>query len=370
MKPKVCCVFNYNPLYRLPIYKQIDESFDVDFFFGDTVFESIKQFNPKLLNGFVKYLKAVKVVKGVVWHSGLSDALNKKYTHYILTGNPSSIANWCILFYSILFHKKVYLWCHGVRNEVKSRIKRVFLRTFYRLSSGVLLYSNYSVQFMEKLGVDKDKLFVIHNSLNTDLQSHIYDTLVPSDIYTKHFKNSNPTLIYIGRIQKRKKVEQILDALNILNLQNRKINLVIVGASTDDKDFQKKINDYKLDNQVWMYGPCYDEAQNAELLYNADLCVSPGNVGLTCIHSLSYGTPVVSNDNFSEQMPEFEAVIQNKTGSFFKENNIDSLVEEIIKWTSITQEERYNVRKLGRKTILEEWSVAYQMNLLHTIIDM
>ena len=56
---------------------------------------------------------------------------------------------------------------------------------------------------------------------------------------------------------------------------------------------------------------CYNEEANAELLYNASVCVCPAEVGLTAIHSLLFGTPVVSNDNFDEQMPEFESIIPN-----------------------------------------------------------
>ena len=41
------------------------------------------------------------------------------------------------------------------------------------------------------------------------------------------------------------------------------------------------------------------------------MCVSPGNVGLTAIHSLTYGTPVLTHDNFNFQMPEAEAIEEN-----------------------------------------------------------
>ena len=61
----------------------------------------------------------------------------------------------------------------------------------------------------------------------------------------------------------------------------------------------------------------------------ADCCVSPGNVGLTAIHSLSLGTPVITHGNYFNQGPEVESVIQNETGLFFKENNVVSLSEVI-----------------------------------------
>ena len=49
----------------------------------------------------------------------------------------------------------------------------------------------------------------------------------------------------------------------------------------------------------------------------SDLTVSPGNIGLTAIHSLSYGTPVCSHSNFNNQMPESEAIINFEKWFFF-----------------------------------------------------
>ena len=61
----------------------------------------------------------------------------------------------------------------------------------------------------------------------------------------------------------------------------------------------------------------YDENEIGDLIYNADLCVSPGNVGLTAIHTLTYGTPVLSHANFPNQMPEFEAIDKDFTSFLF-----------------------------------------------------
>ena len=80
-----------------------------------------------------------------------------------------------------------------------------------------------------------------------------------------------------------------------------------------------------LNQNVCFFGPCYDEFEIGMLIYNAALCVSPGNVGLTAIHSLSYGTPVISHNDFKHQMPEFEAIVPGETGAFFIANDLNSL---------------------------------------------
>ena len=84
----------------------------------------------------------------------------------------------------------------------------------------------------------------------------------------------------------------------------------------------------KMMEQVTFLGAVYDEELIASLLWNADLCISPGNVGLTALHSMAYGTPVATHNDFAEQMPEYEAIIEGRTGFFFDRNSVDDLEKE------------------------------------------
>lgn len=366
---KVCCVFNYNPLYRYPIYSAMAENFDCDFYFGDTVFQPLKSFDATTLKGFRHFVYAKKVgFKAFVWHSKIKDIFRKEYTHYILTGDVTMLVNWLIILYAKLTGKKVYVWTHGAKDIIQKRGTRYLMQAFYRPLSGILMYNRYNCQYMEALGCKKERLFVIHNSLDSSTQTNIYQTLTPSDIYHKHFGNSNPTVLYIGRIQRVKKVDMILEAMKLLEQQGKYVNLVVVGANVDDDSFEKRIDELKLSDRVWMYGACFDEQTNSELIYNAAACVSPGNIGLTCIHVLSYGTPVITNDNFNTQMPEFEAVVDGKTGAFFRENDVEDLANKIIYWTSITEQQRDECRLIARQTIEQVWSVDYQINLLKKVL--
>lgn len=362
---KICCVFNYNSLYRLPIYSAMADVLDCDFFFGDTLSQPIKAFDANLLKGFQGFIKRRnKRFMGMILHTNLSGIFNKKYSHYILTGDINLCVDWLIILYAKLTKRKVYLWTHGLRAVVGNFYKRFLYKLFFAHVDGLLMYNRYGCQFMENIGCKKERLFVFHNSLDTELQTRIYSSLSPTSIYKEHFGNDNPVLIYIGRIQRVKKTEQILDAMHILRTCGLELNLVMVGANVDDNVFDNKIDLYDLKGNVWMYGPCFDESKNAELIYNASVCVSPGNVGLTCIHALSYGTPIITNNNFAKQMPEFEAIKEGVTGDFFEENNIEDLADKIKKWVLLSKDKRARCRQIARRTIVEEWSVDYQIELL------
>ena len=116
-------------------------------------------------------------------------------------------------------------------------------------------------------------------------------------------------------------------------------------------------------------GALYDESEIARYLYWADLCVSPGNVGLTAIHALSYGLPVITNDNFETQMPEFEAIEQGRTGDFFCEGDVGSLADRIELWLS-RNPNREQVRQRCYEVIDTKYNPSHQVEVLSQVLDL
>ena len=364
---KLCCIFNYNPNYRFPIYEAMDNNFDCDFYFGKDENCGIKTFDPHCLRNFKGYIIPKHLLGPFSTYKGIEGVFCKEYTHYIITGEPFFLSNWCILLYALIHRKKVFFWTHGSYGRISKPWTRLITKLFYK-HSHLLVYGEHAGQYMEELGCKKENIHYIHNSLDTKVQTELYSTHLESDIYKKHFGNNNPVAIYIGRIQKRKRLDQLIEAAYLLNKRGKSINVVIVGPKTEDTFISEKVKELGFDDNVWFYGPSYDEKINAELLFNADVCVSPGNVGLTSIHSLSYGTPVVTNDNFDAQMPEYEAIQPGLTGSFFCENDVNSLAHAIEDWIHCTPYKKEMTREFARKKIVNEWSVEYQIDLLKKVL--
>lgn len=347
----------------------MSEEFDCDFYFGDSVFEPLKQFDVQRLKGFKSLLHATKTsFKGYVWYSNAIKLFSLKYKTYILTGDASMITNWLIMLWAKIWRKKVYLWTHGIHQHYKKWTTNIIYRAFYRFPTGLLMYSSFNWKYMEELGCKKKHLYLIHNSLDTDSQTQIFNKLRPTGIYFEHFGNDNPVVIYIGRLQKRKKVDQLIKALGLAKTQGCCLNLVLVGELVDSENLQSLVEKYQISQNVWFFGPSFDENRNAELIYNAHVCVCPAAVGLTAIHALSYGCPVISNDNVETQMPEFESIKEGLTGSLFKEDDIDDLVKKIKFWCNRGLMQREIVRKESRKVILNEWSIKYQIRVLKEIL--
>ena len=187
---------------------------------------------------------------------------------------------------------------------------------------------------MLKYGILESRLFVIYNSLNYDQQLRVRNNLSVNDIFVKKFKNVDPVVIFTGRLQNKKKINLILEAQKKL-IFLCPFNLVLVGDGPIEAGLRQMADDLNLIDRVWFYGPCYNEDIIGNLFYNSTLTISPGNAGLTAIHSMMYGTPVISHNNAEHQMPEYEAIKQYETGLLFKENDVSDLAFKIKHWLTI-----------------------------------
>ena len=236
------------------------------------------------------------------------------------------------------------------------------------MADGVFLYGNYAKKLMESVGFDKQKLHVIYNSLDYEAQLKIRRTLKPSKVFQDYFKNNNPVLIFTGRLTKVKKIDLLIEAHELLYQKGIKLNVLILGNGSEKERLEKAVNSKGLTKYYWFYGECYDEEKIGAFYFNARVCISPGNVGLTAIHSMSYGCPVITHDNFTRQMPEFETIEPNKTGMFFKENNVDDLarcIEEFTKNTISGEEVRENCFGI----VDEYYNPNYQIKLFNKVLS-
>jgi glycosyltransferase involved in cell wall biosynthesis len=155
-------------------------------------------------------------------------------------------------------------------------------------------------------------------------------------IKSKLFKKPNLLqLMFVGRLTKQKKLNMLINAMGILKKRGYEINLLLIGDGEQKSNLMQLVSQLGLDDYVNFYGKSYDEDELAPLICSSAICVAPGEIGLTAMHSLGYGTPVITHNNRDKQMPEFEAIIQNKTGMLFEEDSIESLMDTIVTFQSL-----------------------------------
>jgi Glycosyltransferase len=107
---------------------------------------------------------------------------------------------------------------------------------------------------------------------------------------------------------------------------------VLVGDGAELEALQEVSRALGLEGRVWFHGACYKPEKLAQLFEWADVVASPGNVGLTAIHALRHGTPVITHDNPLRQMPEAEAIRDGENGALFAEGDPADLARTLTEW--------------------------------------
>lgn len=362
----VCGIFTYASHYREEIYVKMQRYLNCHLFFGDIEKGKISEIDfDKFSKNGVKRVHTVKLFRHFTWLNKTVFLPFKKYKIYLITGDPFCISSWIILLFNFFLGKQTFLWTHGWYGR-ESLIKLVIKKIYFALSSGVLLYGDYAKNLMLKQGFTEKKLHVIYNSLHYEDQLLIRKDLNNSNIAKEIFKNNGPIIFFTGRLTEVKKLNQLLEAQKKILEKGKVINVLIMGEGSQKKILMDYASRNETNDFIHFYGECYDEQIIAELYSSALCCVSPGNVGLTAIHAMSYGCPVISHNNFKLQMPEFEAILPGKTGYFFEHNNILDLVSKI---ELIMTQDRNYLRKECYRIVDEKYNTRYQLKLLTNIIN-
>ena len=156
---------------------------------------------------------------------------------------------------------------------------------------------------IEKLSVKKafkrSKIVVIPNGITTKINKSL---LCKKRRFLKKYReydfNNQPiNLLYIGRIDRKKQIEIIIEVLSKLK-DNFSLNIAGSGDNEYLQFLHEKIERYSLSKQVFFLG-FVDGAEKEELITESDILLFPSineNFGNVVLESLSLGTPVIASN--------------------------------------------------------------------------
>jgi len=354
-----------------------NNAFNCFFAYGEDSSSGIPQVHQDEFGAFseskrIQRIRNIWLKKKVLfWQSGaLRIALKSDCSVIVFLGECYCLSTWLSAIICRLRGIRVVFWGHGIYGN-ESTLKLTLREIFYRLAHQHLLYEHRAKKLMIAQGFKSEDLYVVFNSLDYDRQKALreqYRSLSKQAVYP-FFKNPDlPILVFIGRLTMAKKLGMLLHAVTSINEAKIRINLVFIGDGSERAKLEKLGQKGVAEKWLHFVGACYSEEEIGRYLTVSDLCVSPGNVGLTAIHSLSYGTPVCTHGNLSNQMPEAEAIVDGYNGFYFKENDVNNLMEGMKKWFS-TNQNRELVRERCFEVVDTYYNPDYQLTVFNRVID-
>lgn len=163
-------------------------------------------------------------------------------------------------------------------------------------------------------------------------------TVVPGAINSDHFKpkenkelgtlSNTPILLYHGRVDKRKGVLELIEAIN--QLVRMKINLVlhISGIGPDLEEAKKLVHDLNLDHSIKFLG--YVPYQDVPSIYQqADIFVSPTwseGFSNTILEAMACGLPIVA----AKSIGVVDCLTDGENALLHKTHDVNDLCQKLI----------------------------------------
>jgi phosphatidyl-myo-inositol alpha-mannosyltransferase len=130
-------------------------------------------------------------------------------------------------------------------------------------------------------------------------------TIIPNGIDLSKYKmaakrkKSERTILYVGRLERRKGVKYLLQAFQLLEQQNNDVRLIIAGDGPDREKLELLAEDLKL-QKIDFLGYISEDLK-LKLLSEADLFCSPAlygeSFGIVLLEAMATGTVAVAGNN-------------------------------------------------------------------------
>ncbi len=251
----------------------------------------------------------------------------------IAQGSPYELTAWVLTIVGRICGIPVLLWTHGLQGE-ESGIKWMIRAWLFRLSQGLLLYGDHAKRLLIAKGFAAERLHVIYNSLDDYEQAAVSEQIAPEDceVFRRSLGMSaqERLICFTGRLQPVKRLPWLLRALHLVVQQGRNVHLVLVGDGSERPVLESLAEELELTKLVHFLGASYDESRLGLVLSASDLAVVPSGAGLSIMHALGYGTPVLLHDRVEEHFPEWEAVKEGETGWFYRYDDLSDCAEKIV----------------------------------------
>ena len=160
--------------------------------------------------------------------------------------------------------------------------------------------------------------------------------------------------------------------IDSLSKFNKKCHLNIVTTSLSIRKIDKKLDELKRFNRLISIDTYVDIHENNLLINifnNSHFMVYPGSIGLSLIHSLNFGVPVIIPKRRYFHKPEIYAFKHNHNGFYYKNNHHD-FINVILNCLNIYKTKKYQIIvKNSVNTVKNNFNTEQMVKNLIELID-
>lgn len=290
----------------------------------------------------------------------------------VLRWSVRSIMLWPALLRARFLGVPVVLWGHGYSKTERWwwRIPRNWLA---HLATAVLFYEPRTRDAFVRQGWNPDRLFVALNSLDHVEICQARDAWQENSVALPKFREENgiaegPVILFVSRLMPANRIDLLIRATADLAREMPGLKTVVIGNGDEEKlRLEQLAFELGVADNVKFRDGIYDEFELAPWFLSSDVYCYPANIGLSLIHALWYGLPVVTSDNIDSQNPEIFALRDGVNGLLYQHENLSSLVT-VLRAILADAERRTKMSEAARKTVEDRFTIPRMVDGLEAAV--
>ncbi|MCE1254343.1 MAG: glycosyltransferase [Anaerolineae bacterium] len=277
--------------YRIPFFEMLSNKFggNLSLFSGearpDEMIEASREpRNINLIHAYNLHLFHGKYY--LCWQIGMVQWLQSLHPDVlILEANPRYLSQESAINWMHQQKKPVIGWGLGAppAGGFLSPLQKYFRNRFINRFDALITYSHAGAASYRAAGIPAHRIFVACNAVTPR-------PIKDCPERPEHFLESRATILFVGRLQTRKRIDYLIQACAALP-EMLKARLWIVGDGPEMENLQNLAKN--IYPQTEFFGARFGD-ELADLFRQADLFVLPGTGGLALQEAMSYGLPVVA----------------------------------------------------------------------------
>ena len=228
---------------------------------------------------------------------------------------------------------KTVLWGHGYSKTSGPRTT-AWRNGLARRADGVLLYSHdVADRLRASKAIEPARIFVAQNTLDQTpiMRAAASWRARPGELEAfqrKHGLQDGPTAVYVSRLLAENRIDLLIEGLALVVKQRPDAKLAIVGDGSVRGDLEALAERLGVADRVIFAGAIFDEDELAPWMISAKACAYPVNIGLSLMHAMGYGLPVVTSDRIIDHGPEIKALRDGENGLLYAHDDVGDFARQ------------------------------------------
>jgi phosphatidylinositol alpha-1,6-mannosyltransferase len=258
---------------------------------------------------------------------------------------PEGLVAWCMRRFAGVPY---LLYAHGeeIQMRLTSRKLSWLIPPLYKEATAIIANSHHTKILLEEIGVRPERIHVIHPGV--DAEAFRASEEARRAIRQHHHLDGNFTLLTMGRLQRRKGQDMVIQALPLIMKKFSNVRYLIVGIGEELAALQQLAKDCGVQDHVVFVGQVADDARatyyaacDVFIMPNRQLGADIEGFGMVFLEAGAAGKPVIGGKSGGTG----EAIREGITGLRVDGEDVEAIAAAVVEL--LTDSER--ARTMGEQ---------------------